>query len=745
MAVSAGTAGIRSFGVAAAASLRDIGEPLLPERLVRGSAITLHASLDSLWVVAAQPGGGVALRVAYCPAGALRVREVDGADAWTVDITTALGPIRSVIDFPQAQRRLIHARSSLIPTTPTSIAEWPRDLVPFADRHDPAAANGTVHTAQRGPRSGAIYGSTTDPLELTFLYLQDFSASSAYFEHTHTTPEGSVGGTWPELGYALPPSGDTTLHPSNEYILSDAFLALIEGAPDDQIQMAQTYLDLLAEIYQAMSRPQPVFHAWPDLAEVTLRDLAFSPQVSEQRRGQRYLMPYVDDRSKPPESMVQFTVLLPLIEYGSWSGREPNLGHELLKGIPTFFDKAVGSLVRWLPGEPFLEQTEDVQTHRAMDSWYLYHVFFNLARAARLGDRNAARLFRKSMPFAIKVAHRFGYRWPVFFDLQSLEIIRAESAPGKGGENDVAGLYALVMLEAYDMTGETSYLDEAKEAARALQDLGFTLSYQTNTTGFGAEAMLRLWNLTGDDIYMGLADVCIANLLDNVWLWSCGYGHGPGRRTFFGMFPLHDAPYLAAYEEAEMISKVHDYLNVGRDAIRPSVRLLLAEYARYAVDRLWAYLPAHQAPEAVSDMPRVGSMRKELEIPVEDLQDGWEKSGQVGQEVYGAGMAFVATTRHFRPLPGTSVLLFCDYPVFDLESKRGRGSAGRASFRVGGDRRGFAAIRIIPRDPNEPTPEVRLEIGGSQRQVPGDVTPEGHLRFAIPGESEVRLSWRRPR
>ena len=132
----------------------------------------------------------------------------------------------------------------------------------------------------------------------------------------------------------------------------------------------------------------------------------------------------------------------------------------------------------------------------------------------------AARLFRKSLPFAIKVAHRFGYRWPIFFDLQTLEIIRAESAPGKGGENDVAGLYALVMLEAYEMTGKSAYLDEAKEAASALEGLGFALGYQTNTTGFGAEAMLRLWELTGDDLYMGLADVCIANLLDNVWLWT---------------------------------------------------------------------------------------------------------------------------------------------------------------------------------------------------------------------------------
>lgn len=743
MAVSAGPAGIRSSVAEAAASLGEVGPPLLSERRIRGSSVTLRASSDALWLIADQPGGGVALRVAYCPGAELRVLDIEGGDAWTVDLTTVLGPIRTVISFPRSQRRLIRATSTLIPLVPTSIVDWPRDLIPYGRNHDPLATDGVIHTAQRGPRSGVVYGTTTEPLELTFLYLQDFSRGRQYFEDTGTTPSGTVGGDWPELGYALPATGARQLKPSNEYVLTDAFITLVEGAPSDPIDAAQTYLDLLAEIYQAMDRPEPAYHAWPDLAEATLRDLAFSPQASEVRHGQRYLLPYVDDHTKPPESMVQFTVLLPLIEYGHWTARESRLGRELLRGIPTFFDKVVGSVVRWLPGEPFLEQSEDVQNHRAMDSWYLYHVLFNLARAARFGDRASARLFRKSLPFAVKVAHRFGYRWPVFFDLQTLDIIRAESAPGKGGENDVAGLYALVMLEAYETTGKPAYLDEAKEAARALEDLGFALGYQTNTTGFGAEAMLRLWKLTGDDVYLGIADVCIANLLDNVWLWSSGHGHGPNRRTFFGMFPLRDAPYLAAYEEAEMIAKVHDYLNLGRDAIRPSVRYLLAEYVKHALDRLWAYLPAHQAPEAVSAHPRVGTIRSELAIPVEDLQDGWQMNGQVGQEVYGAGMAFVATTRHFRRLPGTNALLFCDYPVFDLETSSGRGSAGRASFRVGGDRRGTATIRIVPWDPDERMPEFRCERDRSGTRVAGEVTPEGHIRFTISGESDTHLSWHR--
>src|SRR5581483_8968925 len=110
-------------------------------------------------------------------------------------------------------------------------------------------------------------------------------------------------------------------------------------------------------------------------------------------------------------------------------------------------------------------------------------------------------------PYAMRVARRFDYRWPIFFDLKSLEIVRAEASPGKGGENDVAGLYALVMLHAHSLFGEGEYLIEARRAADALRGLGFRIGYQMNTTGFAAEAMLRLWKLTADRAYLRLSEL----------------------------------------------------------------------------------------------------------------------------------------------------------------------------------------------------------------------------------------------
>ncbi|NNU33161.1 hypothetical protein HK413_01380 [Mucilaginibacter sp. S1162] len=72
----------------------------------------------------------------------------------------------------------------------------------------------------------------------------------------------------------------------------------------------------------------------------------------------------------------------------------------------------------------------------------------NLARMALEGNETCKQLFMDSLEYMIKVAHHFKYKWPVFYDMKTLEILKGEKQPGKGGEGDVAGLYAFVMLHA---------------------------------------------------------------------------------------------------------------------------------------------------------------------------------------------------------------------------------------------------------------------------------------------------------
>ena len=153
-----------------------------------------------------------------------------------------------------------------------------------------------------------------------------------------------------------------------------------------------------------------------------------------------------------------------------------------------------------------------------MDNRYLYHILFNLSRLTRMNVGVARRMFKRSLPYAIRVARRFDDEFPIFFNVHTLEIVRDESKPGGGGERDVAGLYALVMIQPRSCSaGE--HLREAKKAADKLCNVGFKLAYQMNTTGFAAEALLRLYVSTGEQRYLEDSYVCLAKMFE-----TCGFG-----------------------------------------------------------------------------------------------------------------------------------------------------------------------------------------------------------------------------
>ncbi|HTV72349.1 MAG TPA: hypothetical protein VME66_01405 [Candidatus Acidoferrales bacterium] len=654
-----------------------------------------------------------------------------------LEYTTAVGAMRAKVALRNEGFPALHWTISLVAAEPTALAYWPRDLHLLTE-------SGKIHTSQRGLRSGVLFASTQEPQPFSFFYFQNFSSLNEYFEETKTPPANSVGGRFPDLGYAPPSGEDRFLPKAREIAVSDAYLLLSQAVPETNAAAAGQYLDFLCELYLQLPRPDVDYRHWPERARKALRDLSLSPACTYTRQGRRYLMPYVGDTTKPPESMVQFTLAVNTMEYDQARETSSTLTRTLRDSVASFFEPKVGAVVRWLPGEPFGDsQADDNMNHGAMDSWYLHHSLFNLCRLAAQGDTTARELFAKSLPYVIRVAHRFDYRWPIFFDLESLDIIRAEAQPGSGGETDVAGLYALVMIHAYEAFGDQTYLREACAAAARLENLGFDLAYQLNTTGFAAEAMMRLWKLTHDPTYLGLSEICMANLFDNMWLWSCEYGDSRHCRTFFGLFPLRDAPYLAPYEETEAVAKFHEYLRLGAEDVRPSLRLLIAEYLKYALDRGWCYYPDASPLSNIAPQSRNGIIDRTLCIPVEDLRDGFAPSGSVGQEIYGAGMPFVFTTRHYRVLPGGRLLAYGNYPLDDFAADED----GTAVWRVGGDPRIGCEIRIIPTDSELPPTGVTASVQAGEVGVPlhGELTTQGHARFLIRGGQRVTITWGPPR
>lgn len=700
---------------------------------------------QSLWITAQAPSGlTVALRAGYCLDRdfvdyQLQVED-RSASFW---LSSSTGHYRIRLELPDARQPLIHWTIWFTPLEDIALPNWPRDVYPVGSENDPMQSKGTIHVRQRGPRSGLLFFTMLEPEKGSVLYFQNLTAINNYSEKTQTAPTDRVGGDWPGLGYAPAPAIQTPLPGNEEVILSDAFVLLSAEAPKDSTQAARLFIEMLAKIYLQIPRPEVTYRAWPDRVERTLHHLHHSPLCTREVSGHRFINPYVGATKMPPESMVQLSVLLPLDEFSEWSGREVPLVKELSANLNGFYDSKAGTVGRWLMDTAFPDnQTEDHAKAEAMDSWYLYHALGNLARAAMRGNATAHTLFLNSLDYAIKVAQYFNYKWPVFFDIYTLETLRGEVGPGQGGENDVAGLYAWVMLNAWKLTGERRYFEEAERAARSMEGLGFNLAYQMNNTAMGAKALVTLWRETGDEFYLNLSYVCIANILQHVWLWECEYGNAKHYHTFFGVLPLKDAPYLAMFEEFEVPASIFEYLAIGKDDLPDAVRLLLTELCRYSVHHVWYFYPQELPHGLAADKPKTGVFEPELEIPLEDFYEGWQKPGQVGQEVYGAGAPFALLTRYYHRPRGLPFILYCDYPLSDISIKKASGSS-TVQFKTGGDKRLHCRLRLIP------TGSQRLsldcaELSTTNRETPyrGKVSFEGHLEYIVCGGETLALKWR---
>jgi hypothetical protein len=529
------------------------------------------------------------------------------------------------------------------------------------------------------------------------------------------------------------------LEAGKKYVLSDAFIAFATEVPGTDAAMSKQYLDLLAAVYIKLPKPDTRYRHWPDALKSGLADLIDSPGCWSQVDGNHYFNAYFSDHETPPEIMVQLAVLLPLLDYAEWSSDELPVIKKIKAGLPAFYDEKLKTIMRWHPkAADKLKGEEEQKQPRTMDSWYLHHPLLNLSRLALKGDKAAEELFLGSLEFAINVAHHFKYEWPVFYKMDTLEVLKAETQPGKGGEKDVPGLYAHVMLQAYELTGKKLYLAEAEIAASKLQGLGFDIFYQANNTAFSAGALLRLFKITKKEVYKELSYMCLASVFKNVRLWDCNYGYGKNFPSFFALFPLNDAPYTAAYEEQEVFCAFHDYLRHAKgEDILPSVRLLMSEYIRFLVERAMYYYPPMLAKEMLSEDVKSGEVDSNLWIALEDIHDGWEQSGEVGQEVYGAGNAFGILPRHYMRVPGEDFMIYTDYPTYGFSAEKGK----PAAFSLAGDGRMNCRMMLVKTGKGK-LPQFTVTVSG-QDELEGVVAKGGNLEFTITGNANVNINWKR--
>lgn len=711
--------------------------PALAEFEVGGLKIELVASSDSVWALIRRPAkGGLALRAAFIPvAFTARVLKTECGLATKLSIVSALG--EHVIEFRTLRDELERLGMTVrfTPARQLVLPFLPRDLYPLDTRDDPLGAQGCVEAVQRGINVGLVYFRLEKPAFGSVLYVQDLTALNDYFLATDTKPEAAIGGTWPELGF-LPPTPERgegvagkPLAANVEVVLSDALLILRDDGPSDERDSARHFLQLLGAAYEMMDRPHTEYHDWVTRAELTLSDLKSAPEATIRHYGHRYLHPYT--AAEYPDSMVQLSVLSALHDWGKWKGEHDAFESELAAGLRKFFDPKLKTLRRYLPN---VGNDKDAD---AVDSWYLYHPLLNLGNLALDGNTRARRLFLDSLDFGIEAAHHFEYKWPVQYNVTDFSVI-TETAPADGrGQTDVGGIYAWVMLQAFEMTDDKRFLDEARAAIDAAIGLRFNINYQANLTAWGAAACMRLWRITNRDVYLQQSYVYLASFFHNSVIWESQLGHAAKYPNFLGVTCLQDAPYMAIYECFDSYAAFERYLDDSGPDLEPAARMLIAEYCKYALTRAWYYYPDALPAEVLAEKQRDsnGHIDAKLSFPLEDLYPDGQQAGQVGQEVYGAGAAFIFATRSYHTIKDAPFSLYCNHFVRSME---GTGSQA-LSISLDGGETCTGDLSLI-RSKRYRLPKVRLVTAGGDPIRPSAASAD-RIDFRVPANGRLTLTW----
>ncbi|HSD06663.1 hypothetical protein [Flavobacterium sp.] len=706
------------------------------EKKFRDYIFKAYNTSNSLLIVVSWPNNArVAFRAAFGMNSFFEITNLfDDGRSLLINLENRIGQYEVRIDFPNPDLPMLHYKTVFKGNFSMMIPFWPRDIMPLTKSGNIWNTSGEIHMHQMGSRTGILYASMTKPKTGSFFYFQDLGSMSAYCEATETSLTETVGGSWPEIGFQLPLSKEKALPADTEFVLSDAYVLFSEEIIKNEAEKTQQFLNNLAAVYQCLPHPETVYHNWPEIAENCLNDLSNNKGCWTQTKGVPYLNAYLCDYTTPAEVMVQLAILMPLKEYSKWKGEDFSIYKDLISGIDAFYEPKISTISRYLPqlsGE--LDHSEEQKKDMVMDSWYLHHPLMNLARLALNGEKKAEELLLKSCDFAIKVAHHFDYQWPVFYKMDTLEVIKEETEPGEGGEKDVAGSYAHLMLLLLKLTDDKRYLREAEKAVLKLQDKGFDIFYQANNTAFSASALLELYKITKKQLYLDLSYACLAGLFKNMQIWDCLYGNGKNISNYFAIYPLNNAPYIAAYEELEVYAALTNYLMLSKDVeILPSLKILIPEFIKYALSRISYYFPRKLPLDMLSKEVKTGEIQPELWIPLEDVYIGWEKSGQVGQEVYGTGMAFGIVSRQYFKVDSEGFLLFTDYPIGNYKK-----SKNTVTMKILGTPEFQCSFKIFF------TKQVRksIEVSHKKNIIPPVCKDQNVFHYEIPGGSTIKISW----
>jgi hypothetical protein len=530
----------------------------------------------------------------------------------------------------------------------------------------------------------------SEALDSTVFYWTDLTALNPFMQAAHFNPSATPRRQGQRFGHQFS-SADLKNQPQSIVApLYDSYLYLIPGDPLNEDDMFARYLHNLSDIYDLMAVPEDHLFGWllpygipegalkpaPAIQDLTLRDLK-SEENWVSLDGKRYLRAYVSDTRQSAEAITQLDVYSALTRYKMRFGDVPDYYQDLRATIPDFFNPDFGPSGMFQNSGPISLTGPQGRG----DTWYELGHALKVAELALWDpeDGELRNLALRSGETWIEIAHAVDYRFPRFYAFDTWE--------GLEREPDAGGGYAYFMLLLHDLTGEELYIDEARTALKALEGYGFLFSYETHMTALTAAAAARMYQIENDPLYLDVINLAVANLMRLSWIWECDYGWmgpsnfdeiprdvmwaaGAGGRTFFGLNPTQRSAVITPKEQYEAWIYLIETLQRLHGVLDPSVEKLVTEFVKHTLLTIPGSLPPFIPDGAATEHPAAYETVSEndltLYIPLEDLRDGWDLSGVIGQELYGAGMAPAMASQAVVDLaPG--IIIYSGYPLVQID------------------------------------------------------------------------------
>ncbi len=492
------------------------------------------------------------------------------------------------------------------------------------------AAGGYSSYADKAAFASPSFYGYAEALDSTLLHWVDVTRLNPFIEATHFSPGGLPARQGRQFGHTFGASEMRRLPLNTPLPVYDGYVYLAPGAPATEDAMFLRYLQQVGDIYDLIAHPMSELPDWQDLGRRSLADLQ-EPDTWVMLDGQRYWRAYVSDTRQSAEAITQFDVGLGAARYAARYGADAlttPLLDDVLAGLPNFYNPSFGLIQNSGPLAISGDQGRG-------DTWYEMGHALKAAELGLLGHPTGATLARDSQAAWIDFAHSAEYHFPRFYVFNTWE--------GSEREPDAAGGYALYMLRLMDLGCGDECLAEAEAAVRGMPGHGFSFAYETHMTAMSALAAAELADRTGDDAWLAYAYGPLANLLRLSWIYEVDYGLAAPAHTFFGLAPTQRAAAITPKEQYEAWIYLSEFLRRAHGRIDPTVEKLVAEFCYRTLVTLADSFPPRLPPGVSTANPRayatVQENQLDLYIPLEDMRDGQNEWGAIGQQVYGAGMA----------------------------------------------------------------------------------------------------------